>query len=99
MEECATHHNVNPVDRGPNGFQYRFDYSSHDDVEYYGSLSLTFYPTFSRLHVQGASYLLWVDKHLPLIYQRAETKLSEDLGTWRSLVRRRRIGLRQADTR
>ena len=32
MEECGLHHNVRPIDRGPNGIQYRFDYTSPDDA-------------------------------------------------------------------
>ena len=95
MEECEFYHNVRPIDRGPNGIQYRFDYTSPDDAENYGSLSLTFYATTSRLLVQGTSYLLWVDEHLPAIYKRAESRYTEDLGTWRSLTRRRGIGLRR----
>ena len=90
-EECETHH----VDRGPSGIQYRFDYSSPDHARYYGSLSLTFYPTNARLLAQGTSYLLWVDEHLPVIYQRADTRLSEDLSTWRISARRLGLGLRQ----
>ena len=95
MEECELHHNVRPIDRGPNGIQYRFDYTSPDIDENYGSLSLTFYATISRLLVQGTSYLLCVDEHLPAIYKRAESRYTEDLGTWRSLTRRRGIGLRR----
>ena len=95
MEECELHHNVRPVDRGSNGIQLRFDYTSPDDAENFGTLSLTFYATTSRLLVQGTSYLLWVDEHLPLIYKRAESRYTEDLGTWRSLTRRRGIGLRR----
>ena len=95
MEECELHHNVRPVDRGSNGIQFRFDYTSPDDAENFGTLSLTFYATTSRLLVQGTSYLLWVDEHLPLIYKRAESRYTEDLGTWRSLTRRRGIGLRR----
>ena len=81
MEECELHHNVRPVDRGSNGIQFRFDYTSPDDAENYGILSLTFYATTSRLLVQGTSYLRWVDEHLPLIYKRAESRYTEDLGT------------------
>ena len=55
-----------------NSQQLRFSYTSPGESEHYGSISLTFYPTTSRLLVQGLSYILWVDEHLPAISKRAE---------------------------
>ena len=63
-------------------------YTSPFDQEQYGSLSLTFYPTTSRLLVQGTSYLLWVEEHLPAIYGEAETRYLADISSWRSLALR-----------
>ena len=92
---CETHHGVSPIDRGVNGQQFRFPYSSPGDSEHYGSISLTFYPTTSRLLVQGYSYLLWVDEHLPLNCAQAEHMYMENASSWTALARRRGIGLKR----
>ena len=95
QEECERHHDTRPIDRGQHGVQYRFSYMSPNDTVSYGSLSLTFYPTTSRLLVQGTSYLLWVEEHLPTIYHQAECRYMKDLGSWRALARKRGIGIRR----
>ena len=96
VDECQKHYCVNPVDRGHNGLQFRFEYTSPDDAtEHYGTISLTFYASTSRLLVQGTSYLLWIDEHLPIIYTKAERAYEEDIGKWRSLARRRGIGVKR----
>ena len=96
VDECQKHYCVNPVDRGHNGLQFRFEYTSPDDAtEHYGTISLTFYASTSRLLVQGTSYLLWIDEHLPILYTKAEQAYDEDIGKWRSLARRRGIGVKR----
>ena len=96
LEECQQHHCVSPVDRGHNGIQLRFEYASPDDAnEHFGTISLASYATTSRLLVQGTSYLLWIDEHLPIIYKKAEQTYEENIGKWRSLARRRGIGVKR----
>ena len=92
LNECQHHHGVTPIERGRNGVQLRFPYSSPDDGEHYGSISLTFYPTTSRLLVQGSSYLLWVDEHLPIVYEAAERRYMDNVSMWSAETRRRGIG-------
>ena len=94
--ECLTHHGADPIDHGQNGTQLYFLYSSPGDVEYYGSISLTFYPTTSRLLVQGSSYLLWVTEHLPVLQKRAEETYATDTEKWQSLSEKRAIGRKKA---
>ena len=93
IEVCERHHDVKPIDRGQHGIQYRFSYTSPSDRDYYGTLSLTFFSTTSRLLVQGSSYLLWVEEHLPLIQQQAHARCIEDMGTWRATARGHGIGI------
>ena len=95
LSECETYHDVSPIDRGLNGQQLRFPYTSPRDSEHYGSISLTFYPTTSRLLVQGSSYLLWVDEHLPVICEQAEHRYLQSASTWTALARRWGIGLKR----
>ena len=95
LSECESHHDVSPIDRGINGQQLRFPYTSPGESEHYGSISLTFYPTTSRLLVQGSSYLLWVDEHLPTICKQAELKYMQHASTWTASSRRRGIGLKR----
>ena len=95
LSECQTHHGVNPIDRGVNGQQLRFPYTSPGESEHYGSISLTFYPTTSRLLVQGSSYLLWVEEHLPVICEKSEHRYMQDAGSWTALARRRGIGIKR----
>ena len=96
LEECQQHHCVSPVDRGHNGIQLRFEYASPDDAnEHFGTISLASYATTSRLLVQGTSYLLWIDEHLPIIYKKAEQTYEENIGKWRSLARRRGIRVKR----
>ena len=92
LDECEKHHGIAPIDRGHSGLQLWFPYTSPSDEEQYGSLSMTFYPTTSRPLVQGTSYLLWVEEHLPVIYDKAETRYLADIGSWRSLALHRGIG-------
>ena len=69
LTECETYHCATPVDHGANGLQLCFPYKSpDDDTECYSTISLTFYPTTSHLLVQGSSYLLWIEEHLPIIW-------------------------------
>ena len=56
LEECENYYGISPVNRGHSGLQFRFDYTSPCDSEIYGTISLTFYPSTSRLLVQGTSY-------------------------------------------
>ena len=95
LSVCESHHGVSPVDRGVNGQQLKFPYASPGESEHYGSISLTFYPTTSRLLVQGSSYILWVDEHLPAISKRADEQYMQNAGTWTALARCRGIGLKR----
>ena len=96
LTECETYDGATPVDHGPNGLQPRFPYKSpDDDTECYGTIYLTFYPTTSRLLVQGSSYLLWIEEHLPIIYDRADRIYMDNVGHWSAMARRRGIGLRR----
>ena len=54
LSECETCHDVIPIDWGLNGQHLGFPNTSPGDSEHYGSISLTFYPTTSRLLVQGS---------------------------------------------
>ena len=92
VEQCEHHYDIAPIDRGHHGLQFRFDYRSPNEDEHYGSISLTFYPSTARLHVQGSSYLLWVDEHLPSIYANTETRFSSQISKWAYLSRQRGIG-------
>ena len=94
LSVCESHHGVSPVDRGVNGQQLKFPYTSPGESEHYGSISLTFYPTTSRLLVQGSSYILWVDEHLPAISKRADEQYMQNAGVWTALARRPGIGLK-----
>ena len=96
LDQCEKHHGISPVDRGNSGQQLRFPYTSPHDDEQFGSLSLTFYPTTSRLLVQGTSYLLWVDEHMPIIYKDVEVRYLADISSWRGLALRRGIGVRRS---
>ena len=94
VEECERHHGVTPIDRGQHGVRFRFSYISPNDNEQYGTLSLTLYPTTSRLLVQGTSYLPWVDEHQPIIHREAEVKYLGDVTKWHALTLCRGIGVR-----
>ena len=95
LGECEEHHGIAAIDRGHSGLQFRFPYTSPFDQKQYGSLSLTFYPPTSRLLVQGTSYLLWMEEHLPAIYGEAETRYLADISSWRSLALHRGIGIKR----
>ena len=95
LEECENYYGISPVNRGHSGLQFRFDYTSPCDSEIYGTNSFIFYPSTSRLLVQGTSYLLWIDEHLPIVYQHAEDRYQRDVDTWRVLTRRRGIGVKR----
>ena len=90
LEECENYYGISPV--------VSFDYTSPCDSEIYGTISLTFYPSTSRLLVQGTSYLLWIDEHLPIVHQRAEDRYQRDIGIWRGLIRRRGISVKLNST-
>ena len=96
VEECKVYHGVSPIDRGQHGLLFYFAYTSPNDSETYGSISLTFYPTTARLLVQGSSYLLWIDEHMPMIYARAEYKYMENASKWNDATKRLGIGLRRS---
>ena len=95
VDECQRHHGVIPIDRGQHGLQFRFPYISPNETEHYGTLSSTFYLTTSRLLVQGFSYMLWVEEHLPIVYKAVEGKYLADIPTWRAQSLRRGIGVRR----
>ena len=95
IEECKAYHGVSPTHRGQHGLQLYFAYTSPDDSETYGSISLTFYPTTARLLVQGSSYLLWVDEHMPVICARAEHNFMENASRWNGITKRLGIGLKR----
>ena len=95
LGECESYHGVSPVDRGVNGQQMKFPYTSPGESEHYCSISLTFYPTAFRLLVQGSSYFLWVDQHLPTICKQAELRYVQNASTWTASARRRGIRLKR----
>ena len=99
VEQCEHHYDIAPIDRGHHGLQFRFDYRSPNEDEHYGSISLTFYPSTARLHVQGSSYLLWVEEHLPSIYANTETRFSSQISKWAYLSRQRGIGWKRESRR
>ena len=92
LEESERHHSTKPIDRGHHGLQLRAPYVSPSDQTQYGNISLTFYPSTSRLLVQGSSYMLWVEEHLPLIYHSAEAKYLENALKWCNLATEQHIG-------
>ena len=92
VEQCEHYYKLQPIDRGHHGLQFKFDYCSPQETESYGSISLTFYPSTARLHVQGSSYLLWVEEHLPSIYADTETQLMTHTSKWAFLTRQKGIG-------
>ena len=92
FEKCVECHLVTPIKRGSNGDQLKFMYSSPKDTDTYGSISLTFYPSTSRLLVQGSSYLLWVVEYLPHTYLLASNVYTSDPDLWRSKALEQNIG-------
>ena len=96
VEECKVYHGVSPIDRGQHGLQFYFAYTSPNDSETYGSISLTFYPTTARLPVQGSSYLLWINEHIPVIYARTEYNYMENASKWNAATKRLGIDLRRS---
>ena len=93
LQECQTYHDISPIDRRQNGLQMVFPYLSPGDTEQLGSVSLTFYASTSRLHVQGSSYLLWIDEHMPQILARAEDNFNRDPDNWLTQTESRCIGV------
>ena len=96
LKQCEIHHSTKPVDNGPNGLQFKFAYTSPNDIVPYGTISLTFYPSTSRLLVQGTSYLLWVEEYRPLIYNQAHVELESDTSKWYMLARKQGVGRNRA---
>ena len=92
VEQCEQYYGMQPIDRGHHGLQFKFEYHSPLEPESYGSISLTFYPSTSRLLVQGSSYLLWVEEHLPSIYSDTESEFITHTSKWAFLTRQRGIG-------
>ena len=93
LEQCKSSYDCEPIDRGHQGIQIRCQYHSPDDSSAYGSLSLTFYGSTSRLLVQGSSYILWYEEHLPGIYSKAQDVLTGDLGKWSKMAKKLGIGI------
>lgn len=61
------------MDRGQQGVQIKTVYVSPTDTTEMGSISITTYKSTSRIHIQGSSYLIWMEEHLPVL----ETLVSE----------------------
>ena len=68
-DKCEKYYpGIVPTDRGHNGTQYLTEYRSPGDENIaFGTLSLTFYVSTFKLHVQGSAAFLWVAETLPLI--------------------------------
>ena len=98
LKQCEIHHSTKPVDNGPNGLQFKFAYTSPNVIVPYGTISLTFYPSASRLLVQGTSYLLWVEEYRPLIYNQAHVELESDTSKRYMLARKQGVGRNRAST-
>ena len=92
VEQCEQYYGMQPIDRGHHGLQFKFEYHSLLEPESYGSISLTFYPSTSRLLVQGSSYLLWVEEHLPSIHWDTESEFITHTSKWAFLTRQRGFG-------
>ena len=75
IEECKAYHRVSPNVRGQHSLQLNFAYTSPDDSETYGSISVMFYLTTAWLLMLGSFYVLWIDGYIPAIYARAEHNL------------------------
>ena len=60
------------IDRMKNGLQLKTSYISDGDSSAMGSLSLTFHRTTHRIHVQGSSYLLWLEEHHRILQHKVE---------------------------
>lgn len=56
-----------------------------------GTVSITFYRTTSRIHVQGSSYLIWLEEHYPSLRTQAE-QLAAKLGKAISDQQKRQSG-------
>ena len=93
LQTCEDLYGIKPTDHNKNGLQFKILYTSPDDSSNsYGTISLTLYPSTSRLHVQGTSYILWVEEHLPLILKSSEDILNSDLSRWQTIAKERGIG-------
>ena len=100
LDECRKHHpDVTPVDRRHHGLQLQFQYSSPGDAEPLGYVSLTFYASTSILHVQGSSYLLWVEEHMPHVLSMSEDAYKVNPGSWNDLAVSQNIGCGRRPTR
>ena len=92
VQQCEQYYDMQPIDRGHHGLQFKFEYRTPHEPESYGSISLTFYASTARLHVQGSSYLLWVEEHLPCIYADTDREFTTHTSKWAFLTRQRGIG-------
>ena len=55
-------------------FHLKTHYQSDvDNGPILGSISITIYKSTSRVHVQGSSYLLWLEEHYPIISKQVGT--------------------------
>ncbi len=66
------------IDRDQQGVQVRTAYTSPDNTEVMGTISITFYKTTSRIHVQGSSYILWMEEHLEILEKLVGDSVSQD---------------------
>jgi hypothetical protein len=64
------YYRCDPIDRESNGIQIKTEYKSPGDSEILGSISITVFSTTSSLHIQGSSYILWLQEHLPELSKR-----------------------------
>ena len=69
----AFYHGVEALDRGQHGIQLYMQYRSGVETgPVLGTVSLTFYKSTSRIHVQGSSYVLWLEEHWPRIHRQVD---------------------------
>ena len=83
---------VSPCDRKEHGVQMLFQYSSPNESGILGSVSLTFYASTATLHVQGSSYILWTQEHLPLILANADEAYRLHPSSWDALTLDQKVG-------
>ena len=67
--------------RDIHGIQMTMSYSSEvNSGPVLGTLSLTFYKSTSKVHVQGTSYLLWLQEHYVKLHELVKTRAQETEG-------------------
>ena len=95
LEKCKEKYDCSINDKGHHGVQLRCPYLSPGETSAYGTISLTFYSTTSRLLVQGTSYILWFEEHLPALYDLAHTDLMGNMSHWTMVSKQRGIGAKR----